>query len=131
METILIDAVYCFVIEKNNQFEIFQDLYNLLEQYPNKKLILTGADDEGIKKYGLDNVPYEVFTMKHNPEKTNPEYYKILLKQYNLDKGNVIYFEHSPEAVKSAQSVGINTYYYDNEKKDLKILKNFLDDNLK
>lgn len=131
METILIDAVYCFVIEKNNQFEIFQDLYNLLEQYPNKKLILTGADDEGIKKYGLDNVPYEVFTMKHNPEKTNPEYYKILLKQYNLDKGNVIYFEHSPEAVKSAQSVGINTYFYDNEKKDLKSLKNFLDDNLK
>lgn len=130
MKTILVDAVYCFIIERNGKFEIFQDMYKLLEKYPNTKLILTGADDEGIKKYGLTNVPYEVFTLKHNPEKTNPEYYKILLKEYNLNKENIIYFEHSPEAVKSAQSVGINTFYYDSEKKDLEKLKKFLDNNL-
>ncbi len=130
MKTILVDAVYCFIIEKGERFEIFKDLYDLLEKYPNKKLILTGADDERIKKYGLDKVPYEFFTLKHNPEKTDPEYYKIFLKENKLNKEGVIYFEHSSEAVRSAQSVGINTYFYDNEKKDLKALKKFLDNNL-
>lgn len=130
MKTILVDAVYCFVIEKNKEFEIFKDLYNLLEQYSNSKLILTGANDEQIKKFGLDSVPYKLFTLKHNPEKTDPEYYKILLKKYNLNVKDVIYFEHSLEAVKSAQFVGINTYYYDNDKKDLVSLKKFLDNNL-
>ncbi len=130
MKTILVDAVYCFIIEQGNEFRIFEDLYNLLEKYPNKKLILTGADDEGIKKYGLDNVPYEFFTLKHNPEKTDPEYYKVLLKTHNLNKDDVVYFEHSQEAVRSAQSVGINTYFYDNDRKDLSTLKNFLDKNL-
>lgn len=48
-----------------------------------------------------------------------------------LSKEDVIYFEHSPDAVKSAQSVGINTYYYDNDKKDLGKLEKFLDENLK
>lgn len=131
MKTILVDAVYCFIIEKEDRFQIFEDLYNLLEKYPNKKIILTGADNAGIKKYGLDNVPYEFFTLKHDPEKNDPEYYKIMLKKYNLNKEDVIYFEHSVKAVKSAQSVGINTYYYDNDKKDLGKLKEFLDENLK
>lgn len=131
MKTILVDAVNCFIIEKDQKFVIFDDMHKLLETYPNPKIILTGASDDKWELFGLGKMPYEVFTLKHNPEKTNPEYYKILLKKYNLNKENVIYFEHSPDAVKSAQSVGINTYYYDNEKKDLESLKKFLDDNLK
>ncbi len=131
MKTILVDAVFCFVVEKENKFEVFEDLHNLLEKYPNRKIILTGANDDGITKYGLDNVPYEVFTLKHNPEKMNPEYYKIMLKEYDLNEEDVIYFEHDKNAVKSAQSVGINTYYYDNNKRDLEKLKKFLDDNSK
>lgn len=130
MKTILVDAVYCFIIEEDSKFHIFQDMYNLLETYPNKKIILTGANDEQIVKFGLDNMPYEVFTLKHNPEKTDGEYYKILLNKYNLKKEDVIYFEHSIDAVKSAQSIGINTYHYDNDKKDLESLKKFIDDNI-
>ncbi len=41
-----------------------------------------------------------------------------------------IYFEHAKEAVKSAESVGIKTYLYNNEKKDLESLKKFIDENL-
>lgn len=131
MKTILVDAVYCFIVEKNGEFEIFQDMHDLLEEYSNKKIILTNANDEQIIKFGLNNIPYEFFTLKHNPDKTNPEYYKVLLDTFKLNKEDVIYFEHSIEAVKSAESIGINTYYYDNEKKDLESLKNFLDKNLK
>ena len=130
MKTILVDAVDCFIIEKEGKFMIFQDMYGLLEKYPNKKIILTGASDDKIKFYGLDKMPYEVFTLKHNPEKIDPKYYKIMLKNFGLNKEKVIYFEHNIDAVKSAQSTGINSYFYDNDKKDLKALKNFLEENL-
>ena len=130
MKTILVDAVDCFVIEKESTFQIFKEMHNLLENFPNKKIILTGANDEQFKKFGLDKMPWEVFTLKHSPEKTNPQYYKILLQKFNLKPKDVIYFEHNPNAVKSAQSVGITTFHYDNDKKDLTALKKFLDENL-
>ena len=130
MKTILVDAVDCFVIEKESTFQIFKEMHNLLENFPNKKIILTGANDEQFKKFRLDKMPWEVFTLKHSPEKTNPQYYKILLQKFNLKPKDVIYFEHNPNAVKSAQSVGITTFHYDNDKKDLTALKKFLDENL-
>ena len=131
MKTILVDAVDCFVIEKEDgTFQIFEEMRDLLENFPNKKIILTGANDEQFKKFGLNKMPWEVFTLKHNPEKTNPEYYKIMLRKLSLNTEDVIYFEHNPGAVKSAQSVGITTFYYDNDKKDLTALKQFLDENL-
>ena len=123
MKTILVDAVDAFVIEGEGTFKEMQDL---LETYPNRKIILTGANDEQFKLFGLDKMPYEVFTLKHNPEKTDPEYYEIMLKHFSLTAEDVLYFEHNPEAVKSAQSVGIKTHYYDPHKKDLEALKDFL-----
>jgi FMN phosphatase YigB (HAD superfamily) len=131
MKTILVDAVNCFIIAKDEKFVIFQDMYKLLETYPNRKIILTGANDEQMIKFGLNRMPYPVFTLKHNPEKTNSEYFNIMLKNFNLNKEEVIYFEHNFDATKSAQSIGINTYYYDSDKKDLEGLKKFLDNNLK
>ncbi|MEK7564184.1 MAG: hypothetical protein AAB510_01270 [Patescibacteria group bacterium] len=130
MKTILVDAVHCFIVEKGDTFGVFDDLYNLLESYPNKKLVLTGANDDEFKKFKLNESPYQVFTLKHNPDKKDPEYYKTLLKEFRLDIKDLIYFEHNPEAVNSAKSLGINTYYYDNDKKDLESLKKFLDENL-
>lgn len=127
MKTILVDAVECFVSAEG---VMFQEMYELLETYKNKKILMTGADDEGLKKYNLDKAPYEVFTLKHNPEKTDPEYYKIFLSRSGLRVEDVVYFEHGTGAVKSAQSVGINTYYYDSSKKDLIGLRDFLDKNL-
>ena len=127
MKTILVDAVYAFIIKGEG---IFEEMYRLLEEYPNKKIILTGANDEECIKFGLDNVPYEVFTLKHNPEKTNPEYYKIMLEHFKLDKNDVIYFEHNADAVKSAESVGINTYFYEEDKKDLNELRKFIESSI-
>jgi len=130
MKTILVDAVYCFVIEGDGGFKIFKEMHDLLETFPNRKILLTGADDEQFKKFGFDKVPYEVFTLKHNPEKTDPKYYEIMLKHFGLDKNNVVYFEQNLNAVKSAQSIGIATHYYDRYKKDLVALKDFLVTNL-
>ena len=127
MKTILVDAIDGFVIETENGFEIFEPMQKMLNEFPNRKIILTGANDEQFKKFGLDKMPYEVFTLKHDPEKTNPEYYKKMLWHFNLQSDDVVYFEHNPEAVKSAQSVGIKTHFWDNEKRPLKELSVFLE----
>lgn len=127
MKIILVDAINTFIIKDEG---IFNEMYKLLEQYPNRKIILTGANDEQMEKFGLNNVPYEVFTLKHNPEKTNPKYYKTMLKNLNFDAKDVIYFEHNEDAVKNARSVGINTFHYNKNIKDIKSLKRFIDKNL-
>lgn len=125
MKTILVDTINAFVLK---EVGIFEEMHQLLESYPNKKIILTGANDEQMETFGLHNMPYEVFTLKHNPEKTDPTYYEILFKKYNLTADDVVYFEHNEDAVKSAQSVGITTFHYDKDKKDLVALKKFLDE---
>jgi HAD superfamily hydrolase (TIGR01509 family) len=127
MKTILVDAINAFVIKEEG---IFEEMHKMLEQYPNRKIILTGANDEQMELFGLNNMPYEVFTLKHDPEKTDPTYYEIMLKHFGLDKSEVVYFENDLNAVKSAQSVGINAYHYDKDKKDLVALKNFISNNL-
>ena len=127
MKTILVDAVFTFVSDKG---EIFQEMFDLLETYSNKKIVVSGANDEQIKIWKLDQIPYELFTLKHDPEKTDPKYFEILLEKYDLKPADVIYFEHNPDAVKSAESVGIISYHYDENTKDLVGLKNFLDKNL-
>jgi HAD superfamily hydrolase (TIGR01509 family) len=128
MKTILVDAVFTFISPEGG---IFEEMKNLLEEFPNRKIILTGADYEATNQYGLNDAPYEVFTLKHNPEKTEPKYYEMMLEHFELKPEDVIYFEHGAEAVASAQAVGIKTYFYDAEKKDLVALKKFLVENLK
>ena len=127
MKTILVDAVNTFVIKGEG---IFKDMREMLEEFSNRKVILTNADDEEMEKFGLNDAPYEVFTLKHNPNKPDPEYYKNMLEYFGLSIEDVIYFEHNEDAVKSAKSVGINTYHYDKDKKDLKALKDFIENNL-
>lgn len=105
-------------------------MQELLDSFENQKIILTGAPHEKFTMYSLDKMPYEVFTLQHNPPKTSPEYYEKMLAHFNLTTNDVVYFEHSDEAVKSAQAVGITTYYYDSKKKDLEAVESFLKENL-
>lgn len=127
MKTILVDAINTFVIKDEG---INEEMHKMLETWANRKIILTGANDEQMVMFGLDKMPYEVFTLKHDPEKTDPSYYKIMLKYFDLKLDDVIYFEHSIEAVNSARSAGINSFHYDKDAKDLAGLKKFIEDNL-
>lgn len=127
MKVILVDAINTFIIEGEG---IFEDMHTLLEKYPNKKIILSNANDEEIIEFGLDKVPYELFTLKHNPDKINPQFYKTMLKHFDLKAEDVVYFEHNIKAIESARSVGIKAMHYDKDKKDLAELKKFLNENL-
>jgi FMN phosphatase YigB (HAD superfamily) len=127
MKIILVDAIHCLIYPGG---EIFEEMKWLLDWYSNKKIILTGANPEQSKQHRLDQVPYELFTLSHNPEKTDPLYYATFLKEKNLTAWECVYFENSLEAVKSARSVGITTHHYDRELKDLVALQQFLDKEL-
>ena len=127
MKTILVDAINTLVFP---DWKLDQKLYNLLEEYPNPKLVLSNANQEQIKNFWLDKIPYELFTLSHNPEKTNPDYYQKLLEEYNLSTEDVVYFEHNPDAVSTAQSIGVTTLYFDKDKRELDQVRNFLDKNL-
>ena len=123
---ILVDAWNTFITEEG----VFTKMQELLDSFENRKIILTNANDEEKVKFGIVNMPYEVFTLNHNPNKTEPEFYKKMLEFFKLKPEEVIYFEHNEDAVKSAQSVGINTHHYDKDKKDLESLRLFLENNL-
>ncbi len=130
MKTILVDAVNTTIIkDESGSFVQFKELFDLLETYSNPKLIVTNANDNQLIEFGLNDVPYQVFTMKHSPDKPDPVYFKTLLEQHSWQPTDVIYFEHNPDAVKSAELVGITSYHYDKDKKDLTGLKQFLDQN--
>lgn len=127
MKTILVDAFNTFVIAGHG---INEQMHEMLELYPNRKIIVSNANDEEVISLGMTNLPYEFFSLKHEPNKTDPKYFEILFEKLNLSKENVVYFEHNEDAVKSAQSLGIKTFHYDKDKKDLLALKNFLNENL-
>lgn len=130
MKTILVDAADTFTIEIDGQYVIFDELYKLVETYPNRKIIVTNANEEQVKQYGLVDLPYELFSLKHNPNKPDSDYFNKLLSFYNLKADDVVYFEHDATAVDSAKSVGIVSYFYDASKKDINALRAFLDKNL-
>lgn len=130
MKTILVDAVYCLIIQDETGSHVFEAMHRMLEEFPNPKILLTGANDEQFKEWNLPTAPYEVFTLKHNPEKTDPEYFRRLLAHLSLTAADVVYFEHNPAAVASAESLGIKSYHYDEHKADLAVLKVFLMANL-
>lgn len=126
MKTILVDAYKTFVFDG----KVFDEMYQLLEKFPNPKIILTNANDEEIVSLGLVNLPYELYTLKHNPDKTDSEFFRTLLKDKNLKSEDCVYFEHTPEAVESARTLGIVSYYYDDTLKNLSALDKFLKENL-
>ena len=130
MKTILVDAVDTFDVEIDGTYQVFQEMYELLETFPNRKILLTGANDEQFRLWHLDKMPYEVFTLKHNPDKTDPKYFETLLARNELNRDEVVYFEHNPEAVKSSEAVGIKTFLYDPNDGNLVTLKEFLTKNL-
>jgi HAD superfamily hydrolase (TIGR01509 family) len=125
MKTILVDAWNTFVTEKGMDY----DLKKLLDSYPNPKIILTNANKQECITYGIVNMPYEVFSLEHKPNKTDKAYYLKMLSHFKLKPTEVVYFEHNAVAINSASSVGINTFPY-NKEENLDGLGVFLKNNL-
>ncbi len=122
MKTILVDAYNTLVTDEG----INADMLDMLEQFDNPKIVLTNADDEKQIELWLVDMPYEMFTLNFNPKKDTPEYYEIFLEKYNFSPDDVVYFEHNADAVDSAKSIGIPTFHYNKEDKNIEEVKDFL-----
>lgn len=126
MKTILVDAWNTFVTGEG----VNQEMQWMLDSFPNTKIILTNANSEEKEKFGIVNMPYGVFSLEHNPNKTDPIYFQKLLEEFALTIDDVVYFEHNSEAVEAARSIGINTFWYDKDAKDIRELSQFLKNNI-
>src|SRR3989304_2435009 len=59
-------------------------------------------------------------------KKDNSEYFKILMKQFNVVPEEVIYFDHDKKNVETAEKLGILSKYYT----DVKSMRKFIEENL-
>lgn len=128
MKTILVDAINGLILRETA--EIDNEMYDLLETYKNNKIIVTNANAQEREKFNLKNLPYELFTLEHSPEKTNPEYFRRLLETYSLEVDEVVYLEHNTDAIRSAVSLWIRCFWFNHTKRDLEALNKFLEDNI-
>lgn len=126
MKTILVDA-WNTLITTNG---VDNSMKELLDQFPNPKIIVTNANAEEQRAFGMVNLPYPLYSMNHHPDKTDPYYFECLIKAYDLNAGDMVYFEHNTDAVASAASSGIQAYWFDKSSRDLKKLKEFLETSL-
>ena len=121
---ILVDAYHCLFDENG----INTEMQEILDLFPNRKIVLTNANDEQIIEFGIDKSPYEVFTLKHNPNKNEGRYYEKMLDYFGLEAENCIYIEHSKESVKQAEALEIKTFHYTDE--SIKLLEEFIRENI-
>ena len=125
MKTILVDAWNTFVTVDG----VNSSMHALLENYKNTKIILTNATKQEQVKLGIKDMPYTVFSLEHNPDKTNPKYFSKMLSYFSLTSDDVVYFKHHKNAVNSAKSIHIETLWFE-QGSDLVILEDFLDKHL-
>ena len=126
MKTILVDA-WNTLITKNG---VDPAMKELLDQFPNPKIIVTNANAEEQQAFGMVNLPYPLYSMNHHPDKTDPYYFECLLKAYDLKAEDTLYFEHNADAVASSASAGIKTHWFDKSTRDLDKLRQFLESSL-
>lgn len=126
MKTILVDAYNTLFLEQGMDNQLLE----ILESFENPKIVLTNADDNQLIEFGIDKSPYPVFTLKHNPNKTDGGYYEKMLEHFSLSARNCIYIEHNKEAVEQAEKVGIITHHFNKDTRDLINLKKFIETNI-
>ncbi len=126
IKAILVDAINCLF---NKDRELNEELLNILKSYNTKLIIVTNADLKDPKNnpiIELKKQNIDIFSLKGNPEKTSPEYFKEFLKKHKLQPEDIIYFDHKEENIKSAKSIGIISELYKNNKE----AKEFVENNL-
>jgi hypothetical protein len=75
-------------------------------------------------------MPYQIFSLDHQPDKTDPEYFVKMLAILWLSPEDLVYFERNSTSVAAGKSVWIRTYHYDIEKRDIAALQEFITINM-
>jgi HAD superfamily hydrolase (TIGR01509 family) len=126
---ILVDGMHC-LYDKN--FKINKRLLEFVNSFNTHSVLVTnGFREKGlnlIKKNSLDqDTNWGAFSLEEDGiKKDNPEYFKVLLKRFNLSPEEIIYFDHNKKNVETAKKLGILSKHYTT----IESIKNFIKDNL-
>lgn len=126
---ILVDGMYCLYDENFKlKIELLDIINNLNSHYV---LVVNKFREKGrelVKNYDqTKDTNWETFSLEEKGiKKDNPEYFKNLLKKFNLIPEEVIYFDHDKNNVETAKKLGILSKHYT----DIKTIKKFIEDNL-
>jgi leucyl-tRNA synthetase/ADP-ribose pyrophosphatase YjhB (NUDIX family) len=128
VDTILIDAVFCLINKTESGMSLNQELFDYLERLPQRKIVVTNAKDQNlvtIKQLVGDK--FEVFSLRFDPEKTDPKFYETMIKNLSIDTSSTIYFDHNTDNLKSAKSNGIHCFQYTSNQQAISTLKTLFD----
>lgn len=125
---LLVDAVRT-VISSDVEYNIDtrglnKDLADFLKSLPNRKIVVTNAPGvklEKIKRY-LSDYDFQVYSLENNPGKTDPEYFKKLLADFDLKVEDCFYFDHKQENLDAARSIGIEAEQFINNEQIIPFL---------
>ncbi|MCD4759850.1 hypothetical protein K8R33_03105 [archaeon] len=126
---ILVDGMHC-LYDKN--FKLKKDLLEAINNLnTHTMLVVNGFREKGrklVKKNSLgQDTNWEAFSLEEEGiKKDNPEYFRILLKRFNLSPEEAIYFDHDKKNVETAKRLGILSKQYTNTIS----IKKFIKDNL-
>ena len=123
IRTILVDGLGCIYDE---DFKINEKLANIINKFNAKKiLVVSGSREKGRK--ASEEYLSDAFSLEEKGvKKDNPEFFRVLLKKYNLKPEEVVYFDHAEANIKSAESLRIKSKIY----KDDASVEKFIQDNL-
>ncbi len=120
---LLVDGMFCLY---NKYFKINEELLHILNSINVRKILIVNGYTEKAREL-LKNTNFEIFSLeKEGIKKENQDYFKKLMKEFNLSSEELLYFDHAEENINSAEKLGITSELYKNNK----IIKKFIEDNL-
>ena len=125
---ILVDGMHCLY---DKDFKINKELLGLIDGLnAHNILVVNNFREKGyllLKENTIHDTNWQAFSLEEKGiKKDNPEYFKSLLKRFNLVPEEIIYFDHDKKNVETAKKLGILSKQYT----DVKSIKEFVEESL-
>ena len=130
MKTLLVDAVRT-IITSDKEYTIDtwwlnKDLADYLTTLNNcRTIVVTNAPGSKLAKIQryLSDYDFEIYSLENNPWKTDPEFFKKLLQDKQIEASDCFYFDHKQENLEAAIMNGIEWVLYVNNEQVIPILQ--------
>jgi HAD superfamily hydrolase (TIGR01509 family) len=106
---ILLDGMHCLFDEN---FVVNKDVEHGVKSFGSRVIIITNAPKEKMVKIS-EETGFEVVTYENNPNKTNPEFFEIMLQERWISAEDCIYIDHLKDNLDSAEFAGIRGILYE------------------
>lgn len=118
---ILLDGMHCLFDEN---FVVHKEIEHGIKSFGSRVIIITNAPKEKMIKI-TEETGFEVVTYENNPNKTNPEFFEIMLQEKNINAEDCIYLDHLQDNLDSAEFAGITGVLYEHPESVTKLATYF------